>query len=132
MRGIHILVASMLLGMVAAAGGGPALAQSGPAPAPDNTRVNRGDRQEGRPTADQQKENQADRDLARRVRRAITSDKSLSTYARNVKIIAQDGKVTLRGPVRSQEEKQSIEAKAAQVAGDGNVTSEIQIAEKRG
>ncbi len=132
MRGIPILVASILLGMATAAGSGPALAQSGPAPAPDNTKVNRADRQAGRPTADQQKENQTDRDLARRVRRAITSDKSLSTYARNVKIIAQDGKVTLRGPVRTEEEKHAIEAKAAQVAGDGNVTSEIQIAEKRG
>ena len=55
-------------------------------------------------------------------------DKSLSTYAHNVKIITQDGKVTLKGPVRSQDEKTNVEAKAAAIAGDGNVTSEIEIA----
>jgi osmotically-inducible protein OsmY len=96
---------------------------------PDNTKTNR--RDQG-PTADQQKENKADRELTSQVRKAITDDKALSTYAKNVKIIAQDGKVTLRGPVRSAEEKQAIESKAKEVAGPGNVTSEITIAKKRG
>lgn len=54
-------------------------------------------------------------------------DKALSTYAHNVKIIAQGGKVTLKGPVRSAEEKQTVEQKAAEVAGAGNVTNEITI-----
>jgi len=55
-------------------------------------------------------------------------DKSLSTYAHNVKIITQDGKVTLKGPVRTQEEKAAVEGKAVTIAGDGNVTSQIEIA----
>ena len=63
----------------------------------------------------------------RKVRRAVVADKSLSTYAHNVKIIAQNGKVTLKGPVRSEEEKKAVEAKATEVAGDGNVTSELTI-----
>jgi osmotically-inducible protein OsmY len=46
------------------------------------------------------------------VRKAIVSDKALSTYAHNVKVVAQNGTVTLRGPVRSDEEK----AKVAQLA----------------
>jgi osmotically-inducible protein OsmY len=54
-------------------------------------------------------------------------DKSLSTYAHNVKIVSQQGKVTLKGPVRSEEEKKIVEQKAAEVAGAGNVTNEITI-----
>ncbi len=114
-------------------GAGPSFAQTGATSAPaDNTRVNKEDRQQGGVTADQQKENKADRELAQRVRRAFTSDKSLSTYARNVKIIAQDGKVTLKGPVRSDAEKQKLEAKAAEVAGEGNVTSQITVRAAQG
>jgi osmotically-inducible protein OsmY len=55
-------------------------------------------------------------------------DKSLSTYAHNVKVIAQDGQVTLKGPVRSETEKKAIEAKAIDVAGAGHVTNQISIA----
>jgi hyperosmotically inducible periplasmic protein len=55
-------------------------------------------------------------------------DKSLSTDAHNVKIIASDGKVTLKGPVESEEEKKAVENKATQVAGAENVTSEITVA----
>jgi hyperosmotically inducible periplasmic protein len=106
----------------------PGLGQTTPTP-PDNTKANRGDQG---PTADQQKENTADRELTSKVRKAITDNKALSTYAKNVKIIAQDGKVTLRCPVRSQEEKSAIASTAEEVAGTGNVTSEITIAKKRG
>jgi osmotically-inducible protein OsmY len=58
-------------------------------------------------------------------------DKSLSTYAHNVKIITQNGQVTLRGPVRSEEEKRAVEAKAAEVAGDNKVTSELDVKSKQ-
>ena len=62
---------------------------------------------------------------------SFTSDSSLSTYAHNIKIIAQDGMVTLKGPVTSEEEKQSIEAKAAEVAGGADkVISQIEVAAK--
>jgi len=92
----------------------------------DNTKVNQRDRDKSEPTADQQKENKSDRDLAKEIRRAITKDKSLSTYAHNVKIIAENGTVTLKGPVRSDDEKKAIEAKAAEVACK-NVNSEISV-----
>ena len=55
-------------------------------------------------------------------------DKTLSTYAHNVKVIAQDGQVTLKGPVRTEEEKQTVEARATEVAGAGHVTNQISIA----
>ena len=74
-------------------------------PAPDNTKVNQRDRNKAEPTADQQKENQPDREIARKIRRSLAQDKTLSTYAHNVEIITQDGMVTLKGPVRSDEEK---------------------------
>jgi osmotically-inducible protein OsmY len=98
------------------------------APATDNTRLNKRDRDKAQPTADQQKENRSDRDLTKQVRRALVKDKSLSTYAHNVKIISRDGKVTLKGPVRSEDEKQAVEAKAIEVAGQGNVTNDIHVA----
>ena len=96
-------------------------------PAPDNTKVNERDRKRNEPTADQQKDNRSDRDITQQIRQSITKDKSLSTYAHNVKIVTQNGQVTLKGPVRSEDEKKAIEAKAAEVAGDGKVTSELNI-----
>jgi osmotically-inducible protein OsmY len=72
--------------------------------------------------------NATDRDLTKRIRSAIVDDKSLSTYAHNIKILAQDGKVTLKGPVRSEEEKSAIEAKATEIAGTGNVINQLEVA----
>jgi hypothetical protein len=92
---------------------------------PDNTKQNK---DQTNPTADQQKMNPADRAITQKIRKAIHEDTTLSTYAHNVKIITQDGKVTLRGPVRSEDEKSNIEAKAVAVAGQGNVTNQLEIA----
>jgi osmotically-inducible protein OsmY len=72
--------------------------------------------------------NPSDRALTQKIRKAIHEDTTLSTYAHNIKIISQDGKVTLRGPVRSEDEKANIEAKAVAVAGQGNVTDQLEIA----
>src|SRR6267143_2683863 len=80
------------------------------AQAPDNSKANQQDR--GSATADQQAESQGDRDLARKIRKSIMDDKNLSMYAHNVKVIARGGTVTLKGPVRSDDEKSAIEAKA--------------------
>jgi osmotically-inducible protein OsmY len=92
---------------------------------PDNTKQNK---DQTNPTADQQKMNPSDRALTQKIRKAIHEDTTLSTYAHNIKIISQDGKVTLRGPVRSEDEKANIEAKAVAVAGQGNVTDQLEIA----
>ncbi|MBV9608477.1 MAG: BON domain-containing protein [Acidobacteria bacterium] len=98
----------------------------------DNTKINRRDRNKSEVTADQQKENRSDRELARDVRRAIVKDKSLSTDAHNVKVVAQDGMVTLKGPVRSDDEKQAVEAKATEVAGENKVKNELHVAAEHG
>jgi hyperosmotically inducible protein len=97
-------------------------------PSADNTKTNKGDQSTGAMTADQQKMNPTDRDLTKKIRMALHHDSSLSNYAHNIKIISQDGKVTLKGPVRSDDEKSAIEAKATEVAGQGNVTNQLTVA----
>ena len=92
---------------------------------PDNTKANK---DQTNPSADKQKMNASDRAMTQKIRKSIQSDKSLSTYAHNIKIITQNGKVTLRGPVRSEEEKTDLQAKAVEVAGQENVTNELTIA----
>ena len=96
----------------------PVYAQStDPNPQPDNTAVNKRDQNPGEATADQQKMNAADRALTAKIRKAVIADKSLSTYAHNVKIISQNGTVTLKGPVHSDDEVKSIIAMATEGAG---------------
>jgi osmotically-inducible protein OsmY len=66
--------------------------------------------------------------LTKKIRQAIIADKSLSTYGHNVKIIVLNGSVTLKGPVHSEEEKQAIASKAAEVAGGPDkVTNELSV-----
>ena len=93
-------------------------------PAPDNTKTNK---DQSGPTADDQKMNASDREITQKIRKSIHQDNSLSTYAHNIKIISQDGKVTLRGPVRSEDDKKNLQAKAVAVAGEGNVTNLLEI-----
>jgi osmotically-inducible protein OsmY len=94
------------------------------AQAPDNSAQNK-DR--SGPTAQQQKANASDREATRNIRKSIMADKNLSTYAHNVKVITQDGKVTLRGPVHSQQEKETVESKADAVVGKENVASYLDV-----
>jgi len=74
-----------------------------------------------------QKENQTDLQITQRIRKAVVGDGSLSFTAKNVKIITANGKVTLRGPVKSDEERGAIEAAAVRVAGAGNVDDQIEV-----
>ena len=99
--------------------------------APDNTKVNTRDRAPSAVTADQQKDNAGDREITRKIRQSLIKDKTLSSYAHNVKVIAQGGQVTLKGPVRSDEESHSVESKAIEVAGAGHVTNQMSIAPAR-
>ena len=100
-------------------------------PKPDNTKINNRDRDANAMHAGKQKGNPNDRETTRQIRRSIVKDKSLSTYAHNVKIITRDGMVTLKGPVRTEQEKSNVEAKAAAVVGEGKVKNEIEIAPKK-
>ena len=103
---------------------------AGQNPSSDNTKLNQRDRNQSEPTADQQQNNRSDLEITRQLRKALEADKSFSTYAHNIKVITQNGQVTLKGPVRSEEEKRAVEAKAAEVAGEGKVTSELTVRPK--
>jgi hypothetical protein len=95
---------------------------------PDNTDVNKRDQSPDSKTADKQSNDKSDLELAQQIRRSIVADKSLSTYAHNVKIVALAGKVTLKGPVRTAEEKTAVEKKAREIAGASNVVSQLEVA----
>lgn len=120
---ILLVMLSMIAGVFLVNTPGVCVAQSA-----DNTGINKRDQSLKELTADQQGETKQDRDITQKIRRAIIEDKSLSTSAHNVKIITVGGMVTLKGPVRSEEEKRVIEQKAAQIAGIDKIKSEIGIA----
>jgi len=105
--------------------GGPLIGSAQQAPAPDNTKANA---QADQNTADKQSNAASDRTLTQQVRKAITQEKSMSTYAHNVKVVTQNGQVTLSGPVRSDDEKQAIVAKAAEVAGQDHIVDQMSVA----
>jgi osmotically-inducible protein OsmY len=112
-----------------------ALSQSSTAPSTgtvpaDNTKSNKLDPSNTAATADAQKDNAGDRTITQRIRKSLVTDKSLSTYAHNVKIVSVDGTVTLNGVVRSEDEKSAIEAKAVSVAGQGHVVNDLKVTPK--
>ena len=85
---------------------------------------------DGRKTADDQKNSKEDLALTARIRKALMYDKSLSIQAQNVKIIAQNGVVTLRGAVKSDAEKEAVATKARDIAGDSMVSDSLTVSPK--
>jgi hyperosmotically inducible protein len=122
MRHIRIVLTTVLyIGGVICYGQNPPIQ-------PDNTKVNTRDRAAGAVTADQQKSNAADTKLTKTIRQSIMADKSLSSYAHNIKIISQNGAVTLKGPVKSDTERATVIAKAVAATGSADkVTDQISI-----
>ena len=127
MKSITLLLLSMVL-MVGCSKDPSEDKQVSQTVAPDNSGRNVRDRDNQTKTPGDQSENEADRTITQNIRQAITADDSLSTNAKNVKIITNDGTVTLRGPVKSEKEKTDIEAKAKQVAGVKRVDNQIEVA----
>lgn len=129
-----LLVASSVIGCSNGSPPGGTVATSHKAELPtstevtkkDNTAVNQRDRSSTAKTPIDQNENQKDIDITASIRKQVV-EKKMSTNAHNSKIITQDGKVTLRGPVKSDEEKQQIEQIAIAVAGDGNVDNKLEV-----
>lgn len=93
---------------------------------PDNTGVNVRDRDNLTKTPFDQNENKSDIATTADIRKRVV-DTEMSVNAQNVKIITQNGKVTLRGPVQAEAEKQQIEAIAVSVAGKGNVDNQLEV-----
>ena len=92
----------------------------------DNTAVNKRDRDSAAKTPMDQNENKLDIGITADIRKQVV-DTKMSVNAQNVKIITQDGKVTLRGPVKTADEKKRIEEIARSVAGENNVDSQLEV-----
>ncbi|MGH9684682.1 MAG: BON domain-containing protein [Candidatus Acidiferrales bacterium] len=80
---------------------------------------------------DQPKSSLPDVDITRQIQRSIAQDKTLSTYARHIKVVTRNCSVTLTGTVKSQEEKGAIAAKAAEVVGRANIVNKLEVAAKQ-
>lgn len=119
---LTLVLSSSLLGL-----GTIAMAQNSAAAAPDNSAVNVRDRAPDAMTADQQSNAKSDVELTREIRRAVVKDDSLSMLAHNVKIVAANGSVVLRGPVKTEQEKVAIANKAEQIAGPNKVDNQLEV-----
>jgi hypothetical protein len=125
LKGSNMKISNLLPAALAATiftcslGPGTLLAQA----APDNTQQNKVQS----PTADNQPNTKSDRLLTASVRKAIIADKNLSTYAHNVKIITSNGQVTLKGPVKSEEEKQQVFTDATSATTSDKVTNQLTV-----
>ena len=94
---------------------------------PDNSGVNIRDRDARPMTAGQQSNATSDVNLTRKIRRAVVRDPSLSMLAHNVKIVSANGSITLRGPVKTEQEKTVIASKAQAIAGADKVDNQLEV-----
>ena len=92
----------------------------------DNTKKNSRVVSEGKPTAQNQSNEKASVERSAELRRAIMKKKGLSVNAQNVKLIDENGKLTLRGPVDNAKEKSIIENLAKSCYGKDYV-SEVEV-----
>jgi len=99
-------------------------------PAADNTARNVRDRNDAAPTPMDQGESEGDRTITQTIRQTIVDNGTLSTNAKNVKIITQNGVVTLRGPVDAESEKVFIVSTARGVTGVVNVDDQLEVTVK--
>jgi hyperosmotically inducible protein len=96
-------------------------------PEADNTEKNERDRSGETQTSGDQSNKSEDVKLTAAIRRAVVKDHSLSSMAKNVKIIAANGIVTLRGPVKSDAEKAKIGELAQSSAGNAKIDNQLEV-----
>ena len=119
---LRLVLCSALLGV-----GTVAMAQDSKPLTANNSGANVRDRAPGAMTAGQQSNAKSDVELTREIRRAVVKDDQLSMMAHNVKIVSSSGTVTLRGPVKTREEKIVTGHKARAVAGKGMVDNQLEV-----
>lgn len=93
----------------------------------DNTEVNKRDQQTHEITADKHGTSEKDIKISSELRRLLVNDKSLSTYAQNVKIITVNGDVTLKGPLKSIQEQKAVVSKAKNLSGVSKVLNRTEV-----
>ena len=130
MRASALVLSALLLiaALLFSARAGSAQAQG--TPAVDNSAVNQRDRRHQTLTPFDQSTQPKDVQMTRDIRRSLVKDDTLSTDARNIKIITANGAVTLRGPVETAQEKAAIVAKVAQVTGNYRIDDEIEVGDQ--
>jgi hyperosmotically inducible protein len=123
LRFLLVAVAATALLCVAEVTSHRLLAQSSSTQAPDNSAQNKNHVE----TADNQASSKDDRQITAKVRKVIVSDKDLSTYAHNVKVITVHGEVTLKGPVQTEDEKQKIASLASTVVSADKIFNDLTV-----
>ena len=93
----------------------------------DNSARNSRDREDATVTPGDQGSSEQDVKITSTIRSAVMEQDALSMNAKNVKIITQNGVVTLRGPVKSAAEKDAIRATAQRTAGVKRVDDQLEI-----
>jgi hyperosmotically inducible periplasmic protein len=93
----------------------------------DNSKRNPTEQNKNTDTAEKQPNNKDDLALTQKIRQEVVKDGSLSMNAKNIKIIVRDDKVLLRGPVDSQQEKDTIATKAGEIAGKEKVNNQLEV-----
>lgn len=93
----------------------------------DNTGLNSRDRGNATLTPGDQGDSDSDREITRRIRRVLSTNDQFSVLAENIKIITVNGKVTLRGPVKTPEEKQAVQSAAQNVAGAASIDNQLEV-----
>jgi hyperosmotically inducible protein len=93
----------------------------------DNTKRNSSEQNKNTDTAEKQSNSKDDLALTQKIRQAVMKDGSLSMNAKNVKIIARDGTISLKGPVDSQQEKDTIATAAGEIAGKDKVDDQLEV-----
>ncbi len=93
----------------------------------DNSQRNQRHNESTAATADQQSHSKKDVEITQQIRKELMEDKGLSTYSKNIKVVTNNGKVVVTGPVRTSAERTAIEEIAKNVAGDENVQNQISI-----
>jgi hyperosmotically inducible periplasmic protein len=96
---------------------------------PDNTATNERDRSGDTKTSGDQSNSSADLKITQAIRQALVKDGELSMTAKNIKVITENGQVTLRGPVKNVREKARVDQLAKSAAGGANVVDQLDVNE---
>jgi len=94
---------------------------------PDNTATNERDRSGETKTSGDQSNNSADLRITQAIRRALMKDRELSTTAKNIKVVTANGQVTLRGPVKTAQEKAKVDQIARSAAGGAQIDDQLEV-----
>jgi len=95
----------------------------------DNTATNERDRSGETKTSGDQSNNSADLKITQAIREALMKDGELSTTAKNIKVITENGQVTLRGPVKNVQEKARVDQLAKSAAGGARIVDQLDVNE---